>query len=340
MASDAGVHFTDFATQTQSILERASGIVAAFPPLLRDLARPLLPELGEGEFSRIVALLPYWLAGPLDELGSPQPDPPPAPPDQAGILGLANLLGWWSYLIQDELLDQDLEGPHFLPLAMAFHATAVRLLEGLLPGHNAFWEAFQHLSLTSAEAHLWEQRHRVQTSAGLEAGALDPETLDLDDLNRLADRSALLQLSVVAQFALHGHDLEHPRCLALVQMLRHYAIARQIGDDRTDWLADLQRGRLNYVSARVVRRLVETGGVQSGSELDADRIAGCFLYDDDLFAELQQVAIAACRQAAEAIAPYDTRYLDDLIAELAERLERSYRAALDSRRKLRALFQP
>jgi hypothetical protein len=223
---------------------------------------------------------------------------------------------------------------------MAFHATAVRLLEGLLPGHNAFWEAFQHLSLTSAEAHLWEQRHRIQTSAGLEAGALDPETLDLDDLDRLADRSALLQLSVVAQFALHGHDLEHPRCLALVQMLRHYAIARQIGDDRTDWLADLQRGRLNYVSARVVRRLVETGGVQSGSELDADRIAGCFLYDDDLFAELQQVAMAACRQAAEAIAPYDTRYLDDLIAELAERLERSYRAALDSRRKLRALFQP
>jgi hypothetical protein len=339
VASDAGVHFTDFATQYQSILDGALATIAAFPPLLRDLAAPLLPELGEGEFSRIVALLPYWLAGPLDELRSPQPDRPPAPLDQAGTLGLANLLGWWSYLIQDGLLDRDLEQPHFLPLAMAFYAAAVRLLGGLLPRHSAFWEAFQHLSLTSAEAHLWEQRRRFQIFAGLEASALDPEAFDLDDLDRLADRSALLQFSVVAQFALQGLDREHPLCQALVQMLRHYAIARQIGDDLADWVADLQRGRLNYVSARVVRRLVESGAVQAGSALDADRMAGYFLYDDGLFADIQQVAMAACQRATDSLVPFETPYLDALVAALAAQLERSYRAALDNRRELRAQFQ-
>ena len=38
--------------------------------------------------------LPYWLAGPLDELRSPQPDPPPAPPDQPARLVVLSDPGW------------------------------------------------------------------------------------------------------------------------------------------------------------------------------------------------------------------------------------------------------
>ena len=66
-----------------------------------------------------------------------------------------------------------------------------------------------------------------------------------ENLDRLADRSALLQLAVVAQLRLRGYGQVHPLGKALIEMLRHYAIARQIGDDLGDWVDDLRNGRPN-----------------------------------------------------------------------------------------------
>jgi hypothetical protein len=329
LTPEAGIHFRAFAVEYRAIVDQAQAVIAGFPPLLRDLAEPLLPELAEGEFSHIVALLPYWLADLLEEPESKQID-------ETRTLAVANLLGWWSYALQDGLLDRELDRPELLPLATALHVAAVGLLERLLPGHNAFWDAFQRLSLTAAEAHCWEQRvYRLPlTEVHDEAAPRD----DADDLAFLADRSALLQLAVVAQFALHGHDQDHPLRLALAETLRQYAIARQIGDDRTDWLEDLRQGRLNYVSACIARRMKETGAIRAHADLDVDQMAGFFLYHDDLFATIQREAMTACQRAAEAIALHNSRYLDGLIARLAERLERGYEAALDSRCELRALF--
>jgi hypothetical protein len=332
MASEMGVHFTGFAAEYETIVDRAREIVAGFPPLLRDLAEPLLPELGEWEFSHIVALLPYWVADLLD-------GPKSRHTDETGTLGLATLLGWWSYSIQDQLLDRDLDRPEILPLAMAFYAVAIRLLVRLLPGHEAFWAAYQRLSLTAAKARLWEQRRRFGSLADLDDRRFDPEALDLDNMDRLANRSALLQLAVVAQCALRNHDPEHPHCKALMEMLHHYAIARQIGDDRTDWVEDLQNGKLNYVSTRIVRRMMETGAAQSYAELDADWMAGYSLYDDELFADIQRVAMTACQRAAQTGAGHDSVYLGELVSELAERLKCGYKAASHSRRELRAFFQ-
>jgi hypothetical protein len=328
MVSEDGRPSAAFTTEYKAIVARAQAAVAGFPPLLQGLAGALLPELSEGEFSRIVALLPYWVAEMLD-------GPESAPSAEAHTLGLASLLGWWSYLIQDGLLDRDLGRAGFLPLAMALHATAVRLLAQLLPSDSEFWEAFQRLSLTAAEAYCWEQHHHL-----LPLSEPDGKAFDLDDLGRLADRSALLQVPVVAQFALRGRRPTDRRCVALAQMLRHYATARQIADDCTDWVRDLKKDRLNYVSARVARRMVERGAAESYTELDADWMAGYFLYDDDLFADIQQVALTACQRAAQSMEGYDSVYLGELVSELAGRLEQSYAAELDSRRKLKVLFPP
>lgn len=332
MASDMGVHFTGFAAEYETTLDRAREMVSCFPPLLRGLAESLLPKLSEGEFSHIVALLPYWVADLLD-------GPESRHTDETGTLGLATLLGWWSCSIQDHLLDRELERPELLPLAMAFHAAAIRLLARLLPDDEAFWAAYQRLSLAAAEAHLWEQGRRFGSLADLDDRNFVPKTLDLDNLDRLADRSALLQLAVVAQCALRNHNPKHPRYEALMEMLRQYAIARQIGDDRTDWVEDLRNGRLNYVSVRIMRRMLETGAAQSYGELDANWMAGYFLYDDELFADVQRVAMTACQRAAQSIAGHDSVYLGELVSELAGRLECGYNAASYSRRKLKALFQ-
>lgn len=326
------VHFAAFATEYEALTARAQQHVVGFPPLLRDLALSLLPQLGAGSFSPIVALLPYWVADLLAQQRAPAN--PTSLPADTQTLGLANLLGWWSYLIQDWLLDREPGRPELLPVGMAFYAAAVRLFQDLLPGDAAFWAAFETLSLVSAEAHCWEQRRHFQTLADI-----DDEALDFGDLDRLADRSALLQLTTVAQLALRGYGRDDPLYEALSDMLRHYAIARQIGDDRADWVDDLQRGRLNYVSACILRRMKETGAVQDCVGLDVERVVGYFLCDDELFAAIQRTALAACKRAAQSIAPYDPQYLGALIDDLYERIESDYQAALGSRRDLQDLFQ-
>jgi hypothetical protein len=323
-------HIAAYQVEYETVLARAQYTVAGFPPLLQNLAGPLLPGWGVAPFSRIVALLPYWVAGLLDRAPSPDGKSQPSRRDETETLAQANLLGWWSILIQDGLLDRGPDKLDLLPLSMALHAAAVRLLAGLLPGCDPFWQAFEQLSLASSEACAWERRRRLD---GLGAVGLDPT-----DPDRLAERSSLLQLAVAAQCALRGIGPDHPLCAALCDMLRHYAIARQIADDRSDWVQDLQHGQLNHVSSRLTRRMLDGGAIGSFAELDLERMMGYYLHDDELFAAIQREAVDACRRAAQCIAPYRSRPLDSLVGELAEQLEQNYRTALDSRRRLRAAF--
>ena len=333
MTSAGSVHLTAYEADYAAVLARAQHAVACYPPLLRDLAEPLHPQWGEASFSRIVALLPYWVAELLDQSLHLEGSSHLSRPDETETLALANLLGWWSHLIQDGLLDREKDHAEFLPLSMALHASAVHLLTQLLPGHQSFWGAFERLSLTSSEACAWEQQRRLEYLGDLDAA--DPGPADQD---RIADRSSLLQLAVAAQFALRGLEQEHPLCTAITEMLRHYTIARQIGDDRSDWAEDLQNGQLNHVSCRLARGMLTTGAIESFVELDVERMMGYYLYDDELFASIQHEAMEACKRAAQCIAPYRSRPLDSLVSELAQQLERGYRDTLESRCRLQAVF--
>ena len=340
MIPAGNVHLTAYQTEYEAVLDRARRIVTRYPPLLRGLAEPLLPRWSEASFSRIVALLPYWVADLLDQALPPEDSPRLSPPEETESLALANLLGWWSHLVQDGLLDREPDHAELLPLSTALHASAVRLLAALLPDHPSFWDAFERLSLTTSAACAWEQRRRLDTLDLAGPGRDDqvPAGLASADQDWIANRSSLLQLAVAAQCALRGVDTEHPLRTALTGMLRHYALARQIGDDRSDWAQDLQNGQLNYVSSRLARRMMASGAIASFEELDAERMMGYYLYDDELFASIQQEAIAACRQAAQYIAPYGSRPLDSLVSELARELERGYREAQERRRALQEAF--
>jgi len=335
MTSAGSMHVTAYEDEYEAVVAQAQRAIDGFPPALRSMADPMLPQWSSASFSRIVALLPFWIAELLERALPVDAGPPIPHPGDTETLALATLLGWWSYLIQDGLVDGDLDPGGALPLSMALHASAVSLLAQLLPADRVFWRTFERLSLTSSQAGAWEQRLRLEHLKNQEN--LD---LALAGPDWLADRSALLQLAVAAQFALRGLAQEHPLYVALCEMLRHYAAARQIADDRTDWVQDLQSGQLNYVSARIWRRMLETGAIESLAELDAERMAGYYLYDDELFASIQQAAMDACHQAAQAIAPYRSRPLDSLVGELAQELEQNYQAALNSRHQLQAVFAP
>lgn len=338
MSAVEDVHLTAFATEYEATCARARELVAGFPPHLQALAAPRLTPWAESPFSGVVTLLPYWVDDLLEEDNSPADPQLSSQPMETQTLGLACLLGWWSYLIQDELLDGDLARADLLPLSMALHAAALRLLQRLLPGDPVFWDAFGALSLAMAEAHCWEQHLHLATLTSLEVQGLAPAPDQLDDLERLAGRSALLHLPVVAVLTLRNQPPAHPLSRSLGTMVQHYAIARQITDDRADCLEDLRKGRLNYVSGSLVRRLRESGAIQSYTELDPDRLAGQFLYDDELFVDIQQVALRACEVALKALAPYKARFLRALVAQQARQLQESYETALATRRRLRALL--
>ncbi len=340
MSAVEGAHLTAFATTYEAILARAKETIISLPPHLRALAGPRLPLWADSTFSRIVALLPFWVDDLLDEVHAPMDSLRPSEPADIETLSLACLLGWWSYLLQDELLDRDLACVDLLPLSMALHATAVRLLQGLLPGHQAFWDAFEALSLAMAEAQAWEQRLHLASLASLDSQGLAPAPDQLDDRDRLADRSALLHLPVSGMLALRDHPPAHPLSHSLAQMVRHYAIARQIGDDRADCLQDLHKGRLNYVSAGIVRSLWEANVLRSYADLDAEWLAGQFLCDDDLFAEFHQVALGACQAAVQNLATYNARFLRALVDQQARQLQQSYDSSLVTHRQWRALFYP
>lgn len=333
MTSAGDIHFAAYEAEYEAVLARARRTIAGYPSVLESVAEPLIPEWGESSFSRIVALLPFWIADLLDRTLPPKTGPRLPQPGDTETVALSTLLGWWSYLIQDGLVDGELDPGALLPLSVALHASAISLLAQRLPGDRAFWGAFERLSLAVSEAQAWEQQLRLEHVMNLgmpncaEAG-----------MDRLADRSALLQLAVAAQFALRGLDPKLPLYAALCEMLRHYTVARQIADDRSDWVQDLQNGQLNFVSVRILRRMLETGAVESLAELDIERMVGYTLHDDELFASIQQQAMHACQRAAQAIAPYRSRSLDSLAGELAQELERNYQAALDSRRRLQAAF--
>ena len=332
------LHFKAYQAEYEAVLARARRAMAGYPPLLRDLAEPLLPRWGKSSFSRIVALLPYWVADLLDQVLPLDGRASPSEPEETETLALANLLGWWSHLIQDGLLDRDPNHAELLPLSAALHASAVRLLTGLLPYQASFWEAFERLSLATSEASAWEQRRRLDVLEPADPVDLSQASSGPAERNWIADRTSLLQLAVAAQFALRGVDQEHPLRTALADMLRHYALARQIGDDRSDWPQDLENGQLNYVSSRLARRMMASGAIRSFAELDAERMMGYYLCDDELFASIQQEAMEACRQAARCIAPHGSRPLNALVGDLAQQLERGYRDALERRRALQAVF--
>ena len=350
MTPTGSVHFAAYQAEYEAVLARARHAVACYPPLLRDLAKPLLPQWGKASFSRIVALLPFWVADLLDQA---LPLEGGSPPEETETLALANLLGWWSHLIQDGFLDREPDHAELLPLSTALHASALRLLAHLLPHQTVFWEVFERLSLATSEACAWEQQRRLEKLADLDSASSGPADqgracppltgpssacLALADQGRVADRSSLLQLAVVAQFSLRGLEQEHSLCTALIGMLRHYAIARQIGDDRSDWAQDLQNGQLNHVSCQIARRMMASGSVESFVELDVERMMGYYLHDDELFAGIQQEAMEACQRAAQCIAPYGSQPLNSLVADLSQQLERGYREALERRRALQAVF--
>ncbi len=316
----AGSHQAEM-ERYQAIVAEARRYLGTFAAPLQAVTEPLFEKMVQGEFSQVAALLPYWLA-----------DLAPVPPEVSHRLGVAHLYFWWYYYVQDELLDGDAS----LAALLSGHLALLKMVDtyrelGLT--RAPCWADYHRLARLSAEAHALELQTRFTNPAELTPNRLASVTLDF-----IGHRVAPLFFNPMAQLHLAGIPADHPLHHDLIAALRCFAIARQLGDDASDWLEDLQAGHLNYVSAHLMRRLYQRGLATSGTDLDPERLAGYHLTDEAFWTEIEQTNQTLSQQALDHLAPYGNCRLRSLIQnQMAQHVEQ-WAAGRTYRANLRQLF--
>jgi len=158
------------------------------------------------------------------------------------------------------------------------------------------WQTMQALMQLSAEMYSIEMAHRFTNLKDLTLADTAPFTLDF-----AADRLASFYLSTVAQCSLAGLPPHSPHQQAVIQALRSFLTARQVGDDAGDWVEDLQAGQLNVVAARLLPRFMAC----YQTEVDLDRLAGYQVRDESFWLSIEQDALACYDRALHSLACYE-----------------------------------
>ncbi|HMQ32031.1 MAG TPA: hypothetical protein PKD53_14980 [Chloroflexaceae bacterium] len=302
----------------QRVAARVAEETAALPRALRELGAPSLAGLAGGEFSRIAALLPRWLA-----------EQAPLADGLCAALGRAGLYAWWHAEVLDGVLD-GARGVAALPLAQ--HALA-RALDGyaalgLLAG--APWGDLAARLATATAAYAEE--------AG--ARPVDPATVSDERLAAwtpalLTDRAAPFGFAVTAHLHLAGVPASDSRWDDLPAAVRCLTGARQIADDASDWLDDLRSGQLSWVAAGLIRAFRGSAPAAEGS---LERLAGYELRAEGFWGEVERAHGELCAQALERLASYGRSRLADLVAAQCRRDGASFALMRERRAGLRTLF--
>lgn len=244
------------ATLSQASLELTTQILETLPP---ELAKPItthrdaMLDTDTHQIAAFPGLFHQSLAKSHQEK---------VPLATIHTLGAANIFGWLAYTLFDDVLDE--EGrPNDLPIAQ----TCLRLTQNLYaqlanqrnaPELNQLFTATLH---RIDAANLWEVS---QTRLPIANGQLElpAELPQYPDSIWLADKSLGHALGPAAIVLLLGHDRDSQPVSSWFQLAQQLLAARQLNDDAHDWLADLERGQVNFVGARV---LAAYRGLRPGS---------------------------------------------------------------------------
>ncbi len=305
----------------QAILTEIRASLDAFPADFRSDIRSFFDRLAQGDFSQVVALLPHYLSDLL-----------PLPAEILRQLGAAHLYGWWYYYVQDELLDgaappADLLGAHLALLKML----DIYIQLGL--PNTPCWKDFQRLSLISAAAYAREMETRFASLA-----ELTPERLRLWSVDLIVERAAPFYFNTIAQLYMAGISPDQPLHGDLLAALKAFTAARQIGDDAGDWIDDLQRGQLNYVSARLIGQFYKQDLPADGEALGVERLVAYALRDEEFWRDLERITQDLFYKALDHLASYGNCKLTEVIQRQMTQSARQWTLAQQRRFDLRALF--
>jgi len=279
----------------ERVCARLSVAVASYPPALRQLCVPALDALLAGEFSQLAALLPAWLSDliPLDD-------------QRLDALGEAGLWLWWYASVLDGLIDADMAPTALLGAQQALlHALEIYRNFGL--ADTPAWDDLLARARCTADAYAREVATRNVAIAELRDDQLAVWSPEL-----LMDRSAPFAFSLSAQLELAGTAADDPRRTRLAAALHRLAAARQIADDASDWLRDLQRGQINSVSAGLIGSFRRQRPDQADA-LSVEQLAGYEIQAEDYWQQIEQTHADLCRQAQADLDAYGECRLRRLI---------------------------
>lgn len=277
--------------QVVANLERS---IDSFGSSLQTTARTYFDQMIKGEFSQIVALLPYWLSDLL-----------PLSDEIIHQLGVAHLFGWWYYEVQDKLLDEETGPLSLLPAQLALF-NMIQCYQKLSVMNSFHCDKWEELALQSANSYALERQTRFKSLAEVSVEDLEAWTIEL-----IIERASPFYFNTMVQLHLAGITADSPLYEQVLNALRYFAAARQISDDASDWLDDLRAGRLNYVSARLIQHIHEHA--DPTSDLDFDYLVGYQLTNDSFWVEIEQTNQQLSQQALIELRDYPTCRLATLI---------------------------
>jgi hypothetical protein len=305
----------------QSFLANVQAFIDGLAPQLRATGRTFFEHHVDGSFSQIAALLPNWLVDLL-----------PVSSEVSYQLGLAQLFGWWYYCAQDALLDGEARAEVLLSAHLAF-IRAIDIFRRLGLDAPACWQEFHHLTHLSAAHYALELQTRFA-----DVSELSVDRVALIDVEFLMKRAAPVSFGVVAQAHLVGLEPETRLGQDVIAALRCLMGIRQIVDDAGDWLADLRRGRLNYVSARLLRRNFSSGLSAGGVSTDLESLVGQLVLDETFWTEIEGTTGRLGRQARKYLARYGPCRFQGIIEDQLSQLDQLWATGQANRSKLRRLF--
>jgi len=161
-------------------------------------------------------------------------------------LGEANVHTWIAYTIYDHIIDKEADTA-LLPTANICMRLALAAYKRTLPPRHPLQQLITEYFYKVDAVSAWEITSCRFTVAD---GLIHIRALpDYQQYDTLAWRSCIHILGPLIVASLTAQDTEH-----LTSGLRHYLIARQLGDDIHDWREDLTAGRISAVVASLLVR--------------------------------------------------------------------------------------
>lgn len=289
----AGSHNVE-TTRYLSVVADMTCYLETFPLTLLTMTRPVFDKMVQGEFSQVVALLPYWLSDIL-----------PLANQVIHQLGVAHLFGWWYYEVQDKLLDEEIDPPPLLAAQLALFKM-IQCYQELGVMNSFHFSKWEELALQSANSYALERQTRFESLSEVDIDDLEVWTIEF-----IIERASPFYFNTMIQLHLAGITTDNPLYERVLSALRYFSAARQISDDASDWLDDLRAGRLNYVSARLIEHISQHG--RPTSDLDLDYLVGYQLTNESFWIEIEQTNQQLSQQALIQLSDYPTCRLASLI---------------------------
>jgi len=230
----------------RAVMSRAEKVNRTLPPGLHASAEATLARMNRSSTNREVVLLPYFFAV------SQKKSAAAAASELLQALGLANMHGWAAYTIYDDVLDGggDIRA---LPLANAFMRLSLEEFVQAVPKSPSYHAFVRETFNRIDSANAWEARNCKFVVSGHSVHIASVP--NFGNLEQLAERSLGHALPALAILASQNIPPNSSDARLLLRALKHYLIARQLGDDMQDWEMDIRSGQCSAVVAHLLSSL-------------------------------------------------------------------------------------